>query len=127
MKNELEKLKEILLHDKEYQAELLRQDLPFEIAEAIIDARVSLGITQKELAERIGTKQSAIARLEKGTSYPNLKTLEKIAGILGLRMRNPLDGGSLSIDNCYFRLPLVWAEGGIQVERRSERIKNLNF
>jgi transcriptional regulator with XRE-family HTH domain len=127
MKSELEQLKERLLQNKEYRKELFSQDLPFEIAEAVIDARVAAGITQRQLADKIGTKQSAIARLESGRGYPNLKTLEKIATTLGLRMKNPLEPINADIDNCYFRVPVAQSENGICVQQGSIRINNLNF
>lgn len=42
--------------------------------------RVSAGMSQRELGERIGTTQSAIARLETGDGQPKLDTLQKLAG-----------------------------------------------
>jgi predicted transcriptional regulator len=41
------------------------------------------GLSQRELAERVGTTQSAIARLEAGSVSPSLPTLDKIAHALG--------------------------------------------
>lgn len=45
--------------------------------------REKKGISQRELAERVGTTQSAIARLEAGNISPSLPTLDKIAAALG--------------------------------------------
>ena len=45
------------------------------------------GITQNELAKKVGTKQSAIARLEGGNSNPSLSFLEKIALALGYQLK----------------------------------------
>lgn len=50
-----------------------------EAGEAVIAARVSAGLTQAQLAERIGTTQSAIARIESGSTLPKLVTLARIA------------------------------------------------
>jgi len=45
--------------------------------------RTEAGLTQVELAERMGTTQSAIARVEGGGARPTLETLEKLAGAVG--------------------------------------------
>ena len=49
----------------------------------IISARSEQGITQKELAEQVGIKQSNISRLESGNYNPSLDFLKKIANGLG--------------------------------------------
>lgn len=48
--------------------------------------RVRAGLTQAELAERMGTTQSAIARMEGGGSRPTLETLEKLAAAVGAQL-----------------------------------------
>lgn len=48
--------------------------------------RMDAGLTQAELAERMGTTQSAIARLEAGGTRPSLRTLEKLAVAVGHRL-----------------------------------------
>lgn len=45
--------------------------------------RSEAGLTQAELAKRMGTTQSAIARMEGGGTRPTLETLEKLAGAVG--------------------------------------------
>ncbi len=55
----------------------------FEVARELIHARVRARLTQQDLAKRMGTTQSAIARLESGTKSINLKTLEKYAAATG--------------------------------------------
>jgi predicted transcriptional regulator len=52
--------------------------------------RKHLGITQAELATRIGSTQPAIARLEAGGNTPSFGTLRRIAAALGLRNRGTL-------------------------------------
>ncbi len=56
----------------------------FEFRKALIGARLARGWTQKELAERMVTKQSAIARLERGTQIPTVDTLYRLAAALGV-------------------------------------------
>lgn len=48
--------------------------------------REARGLSQRELAERVGTTQSAIARLEGGNISPSLPTLDKIAEALGAEL-----------------------------------------
>jgi ribosome-binding protein aMBF1 (putative translation factor) len=58
----------------------------FELAERVREARQRLGVTQAELAARIGSTQPAIARLEAGGVTPSLVTLRSIAAALGLEL-----------------------------------------
>jgi transcriptional regulator with XRE-family HTH domain len=51
-------------------------------AGALREIRQSAGLSQRELAERIGTTQSAVARMEMGTAQPKFCTLEKLAEAL---------------------------------------------
>lgn len=59
----------------------------FALAAAVIAARTYAGLTQTELAEKMGTSQSAIARLEGGRSKPSTSTLEKLAQATGTKLR----------------------------------------
>ena len=54
----------------------------FAMIQAVIDARVKKGVTQRELAQRIGTKQSVISRLESGRANPSVAFLKKLAEAL---------------------------------------------
>lgn len=63
----------------------------FALAAQVIEARARAGLTQVELAERMGTSQSAIARLESGTSRPSVATLEKLAKATGSKLRIALE------------------------------------
>jgi transcriptional regulator with XRE-family HTH domain len=51
--------------------------------ELVYRLRSDAGLTQAELAHRMGTTQSAIARMENGGSRPTLETLERLAGAVG--------------------------------------------
>jgi len=59
----------------------------FELARALIEARSRAGLTQAELAKRMKTTQSVVARLESGRVHPSTKTLEKIARATGTRLK----------------------------------------
>ena len=59
---------------------------PYEaIARLVIGFRIKHGLTQEELAERVGTTGSAISRLESGQHAPHLQTLKRIAEVAGER------------------------------------------
>src|SRR5580658_8761189 len=59
----------------------------FALARAVIDARVTAGLTQEQLAQRMDTTQSVIARLESGRTRPSTQTLERLASATGTRLR----------------------------------------
>ena len=58
----------------------------FALARAVIDARVTAGLTQEQLAKRMATTQSVIARLEGGRARPSTQTLERLAAATGTRL-----------------------------------------
>ena len=58
----------------------------FELAERVRRARERAGMTQAELASRIGSTQPAVARLEAGGTTPSLHTLRRIAVALDLEL-----------------------------------------
>jgi transcriptional regulator with XRE-family HTH domain len=59
----------------------------FALARAVIAARVTAGLTQEQLAERMATSQSVIARLESGRTRPSTQTLERLATATGTRLK----------------------------------------
>jgi ribosome-binding protein aMBF1 (putative translation factor) len=63
----------------------------FELASQIIDARLKKGLSQAELAEKIGTKQSAIARLESVDYNPSIKMLKRVAQATETRLKVSLE------------------------------------
>ncbi len=73
-------------------------DEEFAFLDEFLKARSSAGITQAEVAARMGTTQSAIARLEsgKGRHSPSLATLQKYAHALGCRLELRLVNGTAS-------------------------------
>jgi predicted transcriptional regulator len=81
-------LKKKALERPEVKAEYDRLADEFDLFDEFLKARTAAGVTQEELAKRIGTTQSAIARLEsgKGKHSPSLATLQKYARALGCRL-----------------------------------------
>jgi transcriptional regulator with XRE-family HTH domain len=70
------------LKDPEVKREYDALALRFEVISLLIRVRSEYGLTQKELAEKVGMKQSAIARLESGNHNPSLAMLRRIADAL---------------------------------------------
>src|SRR5450759_3968337 len=67
---------------KAYQA--LEEE--FVLASAVIEARSRAGLTQQELARKMGTTQPVVARLESGSTRPSMRTLERLARATGSRL-----------------------------------------
>jgi transcriptional regulator with XRE-family HTH domain len=74
------------MQDEEYRREYEVLEQEFALARAIIEARSKAGLTQEELAERMETSQSTIARLESGKTMPSGKTLTKLAKATGTKL-----------------------------------------
>jgi ribosome-binding protein aMBF1 (putative translation factor) len=60
--------------------------LAIEVGEQIRDAREEAGLSQRDLAARMGTSQAAVARLEAGGVGSTLTTLQKVAAALNLKI-----------------------------------------
>ena len=67
--------------------DLEEMELLAEIISSIIDKRRELKLSQKKLAEMCGIPQSTIGRMESATVIPNLETIIKILGPLGLKLK----------------------------------------
>lgn len=85
----LEELNKKLLQRSSVRKAMEENRVAYEIAEMIIDARIRKGLTQSELAKKVGTKQPSIARIERGESSPSISFLEKIAAALGMKLVSP--------------------------------------
>ena len=81
-------LKARALEKADVKAEYDGLDEEFRFLDEFLKARAAAGVTQAEVAERIGTTQSAVARLEsgRGKHSPSIATLEKYAHALGCRL-----------------------------------------
>ncbi len=81
-----EEHKKKLLADPEVKKYYDELEPEYELIRAVIDKRLKKKMSQKELARKIGTGQSAISRLEGGESNPSWKFLQKVAAALGARL-----------------------------------------
>jgi transcriptional regulator with XRE-family HTH domain len=82
----IDKLHDKWMEDEEYRAAYEALEPEFALAEELIAARGRAGLTQADVAARMGTTQSVVARIESGRNPPNLKTLEKYARAVGMRL-----------------------------------------
>ena len=75
------------LQDPEFRKEWDALEPEFAIVQALIDARKTVGLTQKQLSERTGIAQSDISKLENGDGNPSLKTLKRLAFAMGMNLK----------------------------------------
>ena len=74
------------MRDDQYRREYDALEEEFALSAALIAARSRAGLTQSELAERMKTSQSAIARMESGRVIPSGRTLQRLARATGTRL-----------------------------------------
>lgn len=74
------------LKDPAFQKAWDSLELEYKLAGLIIQLRNEAGLSQAELARKIGTTQSAIARMESGKVVPRMESLAKIAQACGKRL-----------------------------------------
>ena len=75
------------LQDPELKKEYEALQPEHAIIQAIIDARQKSGLTQKELSDRTGIAQGDISKLERGNANPSIRTLQRLAAGMGMRLR----------------------------------------
>lgn len=75
----LKEYKTMKLQDPEFAKAYMEMQPEMNVIRALIEARVSQNITQKELSERTGIAQTEISRLENGTRNPSIKLLQRLA------------------------------------------------
>jgi len=80
------KLKSEILKNPKVKKSYDDLGLEFSIIRQILDKRMRRGISQKDLAKKIGTGQSAISRLESGKYNPTISFLKKISEALGSKL-----------------------------------------
>lgn len=75
------------LQDKEFKEEWETLEPEFSVMQAMIDARKSAGLTQKQLSEKTGITQADISKLESGNANPSLRTLQRLASGMGMKVK----------------------------------------
>ncbi len=82
-----EEHKKLLLKDPEFRKALKEIEPEFQVARALIKARIEQGLTQAELAKKLKTKQSVLSRVENAKTTPTLSFLKRLAKVLGLTLK----------------------------------------
>jgi predicted transcriptional regulator len=75
------------LKDEEFRKEYEAIQPEMDVIRAIVDARTSQNLTQKELAESTGINQADISKLENGTRNPSVNLLKRLADGMGMALR----------------------------------------
>jgi transcriptional regulator with XRE-family HTH domain len=75
------------LKDPEFRAEYEALEPEYEIIRAMIEARRTSGITQKQLSEKSGIAQGDISRIERASANPSLRTLKRLAAGMDMKLK----------------------------------------
>jgi len=74
------------MKERKYRKAYAALEEEFVLASAVMDVRNRAGLTQEELARKMGTTQPVVARLESGRTRPSMRTLERLAAATGSRL-----------------------------------------
>lgn len=88
--NIMSEFKELLneqLQDETFKKEWEDIQPELDVIRAMVNARISQNLTQKELAKRTGINQADISKLENGTRNPSLKLLKRLAAGMGMALK----------------------------------------
>ena len=75
------------MKDPAFKAEWDALDPEFSVIEAMPKARKETGLTHQQLSERTGIAQTDISKLERGNGNPSLRTLQRLAAGMGMRLK----------------------------------------
>ena len=75
------------MKDEEFKKEYEAIQPEMDVIRAIVDARTSQNLTQKELSERTGINQADISKLENGTRNPSINLLKRLAEGMGMTLK----------------------------------------
>ena len=79
MGKSMSEMKKRLMKNPKFQKEYEDLEEEFALVHALIKARTRAGLTQQQVAERMGTTQSSVARMESGSGFPSLTSIKKYA------------------------------------------------
>lgn len=84
--DDLQRHKARLLQNETFRREYEALQPEVEVIRALINARLEQNLTQAQLAERTGIRQSNISRIENGTCSPTIATLQQLASGMGKQL-----------------------------------------
>jgi transcriptional regulator with XRE-family HTH domain len=87
MKDDFQRYLDKQLQNEEFRKEYEALEPEYIIMKAMLNARKEEGLTQKELSDRSGITQSDISKLERGNANPSLRTLQRLAAGMGMKLR----------------------------------------
>ena len=82
----IQQLKNTALQNQAVKAEYDLLETEFALIDALVTMRNKAGLTQAQVAEKLGTQKSNISRLERGSSNPSWKTLQNYANVCGFEI-----------------------------------------
>lgn len=85
--NDFQKQKRELMKNPEFRKEYEAFRPEYEAMRALIGARLESNLTQEQLAQASGVRQSNISRIESGSCSPTVETLQKLAAAMGKKLR----------------------------------------
>lgn len=85
--DDFERLEKKLMKNSAFRKEQEATRVEFEIARAVIRARIEKGLTQKQLAEKLKTRQSVISRVENMNTIPSVSFLKRLAAALNISLQ----------------------------------------
>ncbi len=85
--DDFEKLLNKKMENPKFKAEWNRLEPEYQIVKAIVELRAEKNLSQKQLSELTGINQADISRIENGNANPSLRTLQRIAEGLGMKLK----------------------------------------
>jgi len=79
--------KKLLMKDPEFRKALKEVEPEYQIARALIRARIDKNLTQNQLAIKLGTKQSVLSRVENAKTTPTVSFLKRLAEVLNMNLK----------------------------------------
>lgn len=85
--DDFEKLLSKKMKNPEFKAEWNRLEPEYQIVKAMVELRAKKNLSQKQLSELTGINQADISRIENGNANPSLRTLQRLADGLGMKLK----------------------------------------